>query len=189
MSMSPTAPVRVLGIAGSLRQGSYNKGALRAAVALAPEGMTIETFDLAGIPVYDGDVEAKGAPAPVTDLWKRMAATHAVLFVTPEYNFGIASPMKNAVDWISRDPAKAYQGKPAAVMGASRGVLGTARAQYQLRQSMVMLDMHPVNKPEVFIGAAPTKFDEAGNLTDQPTKDFIAQLLVALRDWTRKIGD
>lgn len=188
MSMSPTAPVRVLGIAGSLRHASYNKAALRAALELVPEGMTIETFDLAPIPMYDGDLEAKGVPASVTDLWKRVAATDALLFVTPEYNFSMAGPMKNAVDWISRDPAKAFAGRPAAMMGASRGVLGTARAQYHLRQSMVLLDMHPVNKPEVFIGAAHTKFDEAGKLTDQPTRDFIAQLLVALRDWTRRIG-
>lgn len=188
MSMSPTAPVRVLGIAGSLRQGSYNKAALRAAVALAPEGLSIDTFDIKPLPMYDGDVEAAGAPAAVTDLWKRVAATDAILFVTPEYNFSMSGPTKNTVDWISRDPAKAFAGKPTAMMGASRGATGTARAQYHLRQSMVLLDMHPVNKPEVFIGAAHTKFDEAGNLTDPGTRDFIAQLLVALRDWTRKIG-
>jgi len=188
MSMSPTSVVRVLGIAGSLRAASYNRAALRAAQALAPEGMTIEIFDLAPLPMYDGDLEAKGVPAPVAELWAKMAASHAVLFVTPEYNFSMSGPTKNCVDWISRDPAKAFLGKPAAIMGASRGVTGTARAQYHLRQSMVLLDMHPVNKPEVFIGAAHTKFDAQGNLTDQPTRDFIGQLLAALRDWTRKIG-
>jgi len=185
--MVSSAPIRVLGIAGSLRAASFNKGALRYAQSVAPEGMSIDIFDLAPVPLYNGDLEPN-PPEGVKALWKAMADHHAVLFVTPEYNFSMAAPTKNAIDWISRDPGRAFAGKPCAMMGASRGVLGTARAQFHLRQSLVILDMHPVNMPQVYIGGAPEKFDEAGNLTDQPSKDFIAQLLVALRDWTRKIG-
>ena len=187
MSISPTETVRVLGIAGSLRAGSYNKGALRHAQANAPEGLAIDIFDLDHVPLYNGDHEAR-PPEPVKALWRAVADHHAVLFVTPEYNFSMAGPMKNAIDWISRDPAKPFLGKACAMMGASRGILGTARAQFHLRQSLVILDMHPVNVPQVYIGSAPDKFDAAGNLTDQPTKTFIGQLLVALRDWTRKVG-
>jgi chromate reductase len=187
MAMSPNAPVRVLGIAGSLRAGSYNRGALRYAQSVAPEGLTVDIFELKPLPLYDADMEAN-APQAARDLWKAVADHHAILFVTPEYNFSMAAPMKNAIDWISRDPAKAFAGKPCAMMGASRGILGTARAQFHLRQSLVILDMHPVNVPQVYIGSAPDKFDKDSNLTDQASKDFIAQLLVALRDWTWKIG-
>ena len=188
MPMSPNAPVRVLGIAGSLRAGSFNKGALRYAQSAVPEGLTLDSFDLAPLPLYNGDLEAN-PPEGVKALWKAMADHHAVLFVTPEYNFSIAAPMKNAIDWISRDPGRAFAGKACAMMGASRGILGTARAQFHLRQSLVILDMHPVNVPQVYIGSAPDKFDAEGNLKDQASKDFIGRLLVALRDWTRKIGD
>jgi|SRR5579862_8850330 len=187
MPMSPNAPVRVLGVAGSLRAASYNRAALRFAQANVPEGLSIDIFDLGPVQLYNGDLEAN-PPQPVRDLWKAVADHHAILFVTPEYNFSMSSVTKNMVDWMSRDPAKPFLGKPCAIMGASAGATGTARAQYHLRQSMVLLDMHPVNKPEVFIGAAHTKFDKDGNLTDQGSKDFIGQLLVALRDWTRKIG-
>lgn len=187
MSMSPNAPVRVLGIAGSLRAGSYNRGTLRYAQSVAPEGLSIDIFDLKPVPLYDADLDAN-PPAGVKALWQAVADHHAILFVTPEYNFSMAAPMKNAIDWISRDPAKPFLGKPCAMMGASRGLLGTARAQFHLRQSLVILDMHPVNVPQVYIGSAPDKFDKDSNLTDQASKDFIAQLLVALRDWTRKIG-
>ncbi|HEY1720174.1 MAG TPA: NAD(P)H-dependent oxidoreductase [Magnetospirillaceae bacterium] len=186
MSHDSARPIRVLGIAGSLRAGSYNKAALRAAIALAPASMTIETFDIAPLPVYNADMTIP--PPAVQELIDKVTAADAILFVTPEYNFSIPGGLKNAIDWFSRDPNKGFAGKPVGIMGASGGPLGTARAQYHLRQTCVFLDMHPVNKPEVFIGMAHTKFDAEGNLTDEATKTFIGQLLVSLDHWTRKIG-
>ena len=187
MSQGSTRTIRVLGIAGSLRAGSYNKAALRAAIALAPAGMTIETFDIAPLPFYNADIATPTPPA-VADLIAKVTAADAILFAMPEYNFSVPGAMKNALDWFSRDPNRGFAGKPVAIMGASGGPLGTARGQYHLRQICVYLDMHPVNKPEVFIGMAQHKFDADGNLTDEATKTFIGQLLVALDHWTRKIG-
>jgi chromate reductase len=116
-----------------------------------------------------------------------IAASDAVLFVTPEYNRSIPGALKNAIDWASRPPDVPLLGKPVAMLGASPGILGTARAQYHLRQCCVFLDMHPVNKPEVFIAQAASKFDAQGRLTDQTARDLIGQLLVALRDWTIRL--
>jgi len=179
--------VTVLGIAGSLRQGSLNRAALRAAQVLAPEGVSVEVFDLDGIPVYNQDDEMP-PPGRVAELKARVRAADAILFVTPEYNYSIPGVLKNAIDWGSRPYGDScWQGKPVAVMGASPGFLGTARAQYHLRQCFVFLDMHALNKPEVMIGGAPQKFDAAGNLTDEQTRKSIQDLLAALAAWTRRL--
>ncbi len=181
-------PVRILGIAGSLRRESYNRAALRAATELVPEGASIETFELDGIPGFNQDEESQ-PPAKVTELKKRIREADAVLIVTPEYNYSIPGVLKNAIDWASRPYGdSAWNGKPAAIMGASVGTIGTARAQYHLRQMMVFLNMFPVNQPEVMIGNASERFDAQGNLTDEATKDFIRQLLQNLVEWTRRIG-
>ena len=181
-------PVRILGIAGSLRHESYNRAALRAATELVPEGASIETFELDGIPGFNQD-EEQTPPAKVTELKKRIREADAILIVTPEYNYSIPGVLKNAIDWASRPYGdSAWNGKPAAIMGASIGTIGTARAQYHLRQMMVFLNMFPVNQPEVMIGNASERFDAEGNLTDDATKDFIRQLLQNLVDWTRRIG-
>ncbi len=181
-------PVRILGIAGSLRRESYNRAALRAATELAPEGATIETFELDGIPGFNQD-EERNPPAKVVELKKRIREADAILFVTPEYNYSIPGVLKNAIDWASRPYGdSAWSGKPAAIMGASVGTTGTARAQYHLRQMMVFLNMFPINQPEVMIGNASERFDAEGNLTDDGTKEFIRQLLQNLADWTRRIG-
>lgn len=184
---SDTRPIRVVGISGSLRAGSYNSAALRAAVALAPEGMTIETAEIGDLPLYNDDVRAAGYPAPVQRLRDQLAAADAILFVTPEYNYSIPGVLKNAIDWASRPPSQPFDNKPVAIMGASGGVLGSARAQYQLRQMLVFLNAFPLNKPEVMIGAAQSKFDEAGRLTDEPTREFIRSLLTALASWTERL--
>ena len=182
-------PIRILGIAGSLRQGSYNRGALRAATELVPEGATIEIFELEGIPGFNQD-EEQNPPEKVVELKRRIREADAILFVTPEYNYSIPGVLKNAIDWASRPYGdSAWNGKPAAIMGASVGAIATARAQYHLRQMMVFLNMFPVNQPEVMIGNAGEKFDEQGNLTDDTTKDFIRQLIQNLVDWTRRIGE
>jgi chromate reductase len=179
--------IKILGIAGSLRQASYNRGTLRAATELVPEDAEIEIFDLEGIPGFNQD-EEQNPPGKVAELKRKIREADAILFVTPEYNYSIPGVLKNAIDWASRPYGdSAWNGKPAAIMGASIGGIATARAQYHLRQMMVFLNMFPVNQPEVMIGNAGEKFDENGNLTDETTKDFIRQLLQNLVDWTRRI--
>jgi chromate reductase len=180
--------LKVLGISGSLRKGSYNTAALRAAQELAPAGVTIDIFDLAPIPIYNEDVKAAGFPAPVQELRQRIAAADALLIATPEYNYSMSGVLKNAIDWASRPPNHPFSDKPVAIMGASPGVTGTARAQYHLRQVCVFLDMHFVNKPEVMIGAAATKFDAEGRLTDETTRGFVRDLVAALAAWTRRLN-
>ena len=183
-----STPVSILGIAGSLRSESFNRAALRAATELVPEGATIETFELDGIPGFNQD-EEQNPPAKVTELKQRIREADAILIVTPEYNYSIPGVLKNAIDWASRPYGdSAWNGKPAAIMGASVGTIGTARAQYHLRQMMVFLNMFPINQPEVMIGNAHKRFDAEGNLTDDATKDFIRQLLQNLVEWTRRIG-
>jgi chromate reductase, NAD(P)H dehydrogenase (quinone) len=180
-------PIKILGIAGSLRRGSYNRAALRAAKALVPEDGTLDIFELDGIPGFNEDAE-KNPPAEVVELKKRVRAADAVLIVTPEYNYSIPGVLKNAIDWASRPYGdSAWEGKPVAVMGASVGVLGTARAQYHLRQCFVFLNMLPLNRPEVMIANAAEKFDADGNLKDETAKKLIAQLLRNLVDWTRLV--
>jgi chromate reductase len=180
-------PVRILGIAGSLRRDSYNRATLRAATELCPDGAAIETFELEGIPGFNQDDE-QNPPAKVVELKKLVREVNAILFVTPEYNYSVPGVLKNAIDWASRPYGdSAWSGKPAAIMGASVGAIGTARAQYHLRQMMVFLNMFPVNQPEVMIGNASERFDAQGNLTNDTAKQFIRQLLQNLVDWTRRI--
>ena len=181
-------PIRVLGIAGSLRRGSYNQAALRAAQQLAPEGMTIDIFDLNGIPLFNQDDE-KNPPPRVAEFKQQIRAADAILIVTPEYNYSVPGVLKNAIDWASRPYGdSAWQGKVAAVMGASPGTLGSARAQYHLRQMFVFLNMYAVNQPEVMISDAANRFDAAGNLTHEPTKQFIRDLLKSLADFTHRLS-
>lgn len=181
-------PIRILGIAGSLRHESYNRAALRTATTLVPAGARLEPFELDGIPVFNQD-EEQNPPAKVAELKRRIREADAILFVTPEYNYSVPGVLKNAIDWASRPYGdSAWNGKPAAIMGASPGAIGTARAQYHLRQILVYLNMFPINQPEVMIGNAAARFDKEGNLTDETTKDFIRQLLKNLVEWTRRIG-
>ena len=181
-------PVRILGIAGSLRRQSFNRAALRAAVELVPVGASIDVFELDGLPGFNQD-EEQNPPAKVTELKQRIREADAILFVTPEYNYSVPGVLKNAIDWASRPYGdSAWNGKPAAIIGASVGTIGTARAQYHLRQMMVFLNMFPINQPEVMIGNASERFDAQGNLTHAATKDFIRQLLQNLVEWTRRIA-
>jgi chromate reductase, NAD(P)H dehydrogenase (quinone) len=180
--------IRIIGIAGSLRRQSYNRAALRAATQLAPEGATVEIFELDGIPGFSEDDE-RNPPEKVVELKRRIRESDTVLFVTPEYNYSIPGVLKNAIDWASRPYGdSAWSGKPAAIMGASVGTIGTARAQYHLRQVMVFLNMFPINQPEVMIGAAHERFDAEGNLTDEATREYIRRLLESLVEWTRRIS-
>jgi chromate reductase len=179
--------VNILGFAGSLRKGSYNRALLRAAVALVPEDATLETFELEDIPPFNADLESS-PPEKVKEFKKKIKAADAVLIVTPEYNFSIPGVLKNAIDWASRPYGdSAWEGKPVAIMSASTGMLGGARAQYHLRQSFVFLKMYPVNSPEIFVTFANQKFDDRGNLLDEKTRELIKELLKALIAWTRKL--
>src|SRR4051812_9090033 len=181
-------PIQILGIAGSLRRQSYNRGALRAAKQLVPEGATLDLFELDGIPGFNQD-EEQNPPNKVVELKRRIRKADAILFVTPEYNYSVPGVLKNAIDWASRPYGdNAWNGKPVAIMGASVGNIATARAQYHLRQIFVFLNMHAINQPEVMIGKAAERFDADGNLTDDTTKQYIRKLLQNLVDWTRRIA-
>jgi chromate reductase len=179
--------LKILGIAGSLRKGSYNRSALRAAAKLVPQGAHLETFDLDTIPPFNSDLERE-LPYSVRAFKAAIQAADAILIVTPEYNYSVPGVLKNAIDWASRPYGdNAWDGKTVGVMGASTGLLGTVRAQYHLRQIFVFLNMFPVNKPEVMIAHADDKFDDDGNLTDQLTAQKIRELLEALVDWTKSL--
>ncbi len=181
------ADIRILGISGSLRKGSYNSAALKVAAGLMPAGARLEIFDISGIPLYNEDAKAQGYPEPVQRLREKIAAADGVVFATPEYNFSTSGVLKNAIDWASRPPEQPFDDKAVAIMGASGGVLGTARAQYHLRQIGVFLNMRFVNKPEVFIGGAASKFDAAGNLTDETAKGLIRNLMAELVTWSKRL--
>jgi chromate reductase len=180
--------VRILGIAGSLRRGSYNQAALRAAKLLVSENSEIDLFHLDDIPMFNEDDE-KRPPSPVLELKKRIRRADALLIVTPGYYYSIPGVLKNALDWACRPQGdSAWSGKAAAIMGVSLGAIGTARAQYHLRQILVALNLFTLNQPEVVIADAAHRFDEIGNLIHEPTKQLIRELLKNLVDWTRRIS-
>ncbi|MGE5268261.1 MAG: NADPH-dependent FMN reductase [Thiohalocapsa sp.] len=186
--MSERGGISVLGICGSLRRGSYNMAALRTAIALKPADMHVTVADISQIPLYNEDVRQQGFPPPVETLRRQIKEADALLFACPEYNYSMSGVLKNAIDWASRPPDQPFAGKPCAIIGAAAGMAGSARAQYDLRRSCVFLDMHPLNKPEVLIGQAQTKFDADGNFTDEAGKGFIRDLMAALAGWTRQIA-
>ena len=181
------APIRILGISGSLRKASLNTALLRANVELAPPGVTIEIADISAIPVYNEDVRTQGFPPSVEKLRTQIAEADGLLFVTPEYNYSVSGVMKNAIDWASRPPKQPFAGKPIGIQGASGGLGGTMRAQYHLRQTAVFLDMHVLNKPEVFVRTGGEKFDKDGVLVDEETRKVVRQHLEALAAWTRRL--
>jgi chromate reductase, NAD(P)H dehydrogenase (quinone) len=180
--------VRILGIPGSLRQASFNRAALRAAQERLPPEAALEIFDLHGIPPFSEDDEST-LPARVVELKTKVREADAILIATPEYNYSVPGVLKNAIDWASRPYGdNAWDGKPVAIMGASVGATGTARAQYHLRQMFVFLNMYPVNKPEVMISTAAQRFDERGRLVDEASRERIGRLLEALVVWTRRLA-
>ena len=180
--------MNVLGICGSLRKGSYNAMALRAAQKLAPQGMRLDIADISRIPLFNDDVRAAGEPAEVAALKAQIRAADAVLLVTPEYNFSIPGVLKNTLDWMSRPPEPPFDGKVVAIMGASPGPVGTARVQYDLRKVLVFMNSFTVNKPEVFISQCAGKFNADGDLTDETTAKFIVDLLQSLQKLKARVG-
>src|SRR6516165_8934746 len=186
--MSDAKGITVLGICGSLRKGSYNMAARRTAIEVKPPGMTIVIADISAFPLYNEDARAQGFPPVVEILRQQIKAADAMLFATPEYNYSMSGVLKTAIDWASRPPDQPFAGKPAAIMGAGAGMAGTAHAQGDLRRACVFLDVHSINKPEVRISQAHTKFDTNGGLTDDAARGFIRDMLVALESWTRQIS-
>lgn len=177
----------IIGFTGSLRRNSYNKAALNAASELLPEGVNLEIVDLARIPFFNEDLEAEGVPQVVVDFKKKIASADALLIATPEYNYSIPPVLKNALDWASRGTDSPLSGKPLAIMSASPGMFGGMRAQYHLRQVCVVLNLLPLNRPEVFIMNANTKFDSEGKLMDDYSRKAISRLLQALVDQVHEV--
>ncbi len=179
--------IKVLAFAGSLRKGSYNKALIRAAVELAPENVAIEVFDLEGIPPFNQEFESN-PPQRVKEFKDKIRNADALLIATPEYNYSVSGVLKNAIDSASRPKADTpLEGKPVAIMSASTGRFGGARAQYHLRQTFVFLNMQPVNRPEVMLSDAMHNVDATGNVTNEQTRQLIRQLIEALAAWTIKL--
>ena len=177
-----------LGISGSLRRQSLNTAALRACTGLLPPGVTMDLADISAIPLYNEEIREQGLPASVLSLREQILKADALVIATPEYNYSMPCVLKNAIDWASRPPSQPFEGKPIALMSASPGGFGGARAQYQLRQVFIYLNGLILNRPEAMISAAHTKFDAQGGLTDPTAADQLKALLAALVDWTHLIS-
>ncbi|HEX7028894.1 MAG TPA: NAD(P)H-dependent oxidoreductase [Gammaproteobacteria bacterium] len=179
----------ILGMVGSLRKGSFNRGLMEAARERLPEGANLTVADIGNLPLFSEDLESD-MPSAVRTLKQQVERANAVLIATPEYNYSVPGVLKNAIDWASRPYGQnSFNGKPVAIMGASIGMLGTARAQYHLRQMFVFLNMYPVNQPEVMLPFASQNFDSEGKLTNETTGRLIGELLEALVGWSRRVGD
>jgi len=179
--------LRILGFAGSLRVGSYNRALLRAATELLPDGTTLEIFDLNGIPPFNQDLEMNMF-AKVKEFKSKIREADAILIATPEYNYSVPGVLKNAIDSASRPYGdNPFNDKPVAIISASVGMLGGARAQYHLRQTFIFLNMYPINTPEVIVPFAQNKFDANGKLIDEDTRRFLKQLLENLANWTKRL--
>ncbi|MBI3789427.1 MAG: NAD(P)H-dependent oxidoreductase [Gemmatimonadetes bacterium] len=182
-----TAPLRVLAVCGSLRQGSMNRALLRAAIELAPAGLAITFWDRAGeLPLYNADLDVDPRPEPVASLRAACADAQAILFVSPEYNYSIPGVLKNLIDWGSRpQPDPPLKNKPAAVMGASTGISGTMRMQYHLRQVAVILNAPMMPQPEVILPRAVERFGPDGRLADDSTRALVKRFMAAFEQWAR----
>lgn len=176
--------IKILGFAGSLREGSFNKALLRNANRVVPDNSSLEIFELDGIPPFNQDTE-KDMPEKVREFKSKIKGADAILISTPEYNYSVPGVLKNAIDSASRPYGdNPFDGKPVAIMSASIGMLGGARAQYHLRQIFVFLNMYPINRPEVMVNFAADKFDSNGDLMDETSKKLIGELIQNLVDWT-----
>lgn len=184
--------ILIMGFGGSLRKHSFNWNLLEAAVKLAPAGARLEVFsrnDLERVPLFNQDME--WSPPDVVRKFKNtVKKSDSILISTPEYNFSFPGFLKNVIDWASRpDEDNVFIGKPVAIMSASTGIFGGIRAQLQLRQTLLALNMYPLNRPIVAVGNAATKIDENGHITDEKTKKRIEELLEALVEWTKRLKE
>ena len=181
------ADLKILGISGSLRKGSLNTAALRTCAELMPAGMTMTYARLDDIPLFNQDVFDAGLPESAKRFRAEVAAADGLLIASPEYNFSLSGALKNAIDWASRPPNQSFQDKPVAIFSATTGPLGGPRNQYDLRRILIQLWAHPLPRPEVFIGAANTKFDGNGKLTDETTRKFLTELLAGFKEWIARM--
>ncbi len=173
----------LIGIAGALRQGSFNAALLRAACELAPPGLELEAQSIRGVPLYDGDVEAAGLPAPVTALKERLAAADGLLLVTPEYNHSVPGVLKNAIDWMTRPAAdikRVFGGKVVGVIGASTGARGTILSQTAWLPVFRTLRMRPYFEQALYVAGAAKLFAPDGKLTDEDTRTRLRSYLEGL---------
>ncbi|MCG8155266.1 NAD(P)H-dependent oxidoreductase [Brenneria goodwinii] len=179
------ANINLIGISGSLRQKSTNKGLLRAAQSVLPANVSLDIADLSDVPFYNADISTQ--PESVQRIIQQVKKADGLVLACTEYNYSMAPALKNILDWLSRDEDKTLlAGKPVAIMGSGGG-MGTSRAQYHLRQVCVFLDLHPLNKPEVFSNAYSDSFDADGNLIDEKIKGLISQQISALADTISKV--
>ena len=179
--------MRILGISGSLRKGSFNTAALRAAVALLPENVEMEVITLGDLPLFNQDLELD-LPVNVRDFKVKIKAADALLISSPEYNYSISGVLKNAIDWGSRPRGNnSFDAKPGAILGASSGRFGTARAYYDLHKICSGLNILLMNYPQILISDGKKKFDESGKLIDQETSDKLKIFVDALVEWTGKL--
>ena len=180
--------IRLLGISGSLRRGSYNTALLRAAEALSPQDVGLEMFDLSDLPLYNGDLEAGGDPVSVSDLKRAIREADGIVFASPEYNHSFSGVMKNVIDWASRDRGPgSLAGKPVTIVGAG-GMSGTARAQMHLENVLSETGSLVMTKPGVLIANPWDRFDADGRLEDEGTREVIADHIRKFRDWVLDIG-
>lgn len=178
----------ILGMVGSLRKGSFNKGLMEAARERLPEGVSLTVADIGRLPLFSEDLESDMPPAART-LKQQVERADAILIATPEYNYSVPGVLKNAIDWASRPYGKnSFNNKPVAIMGTSIGMLGSGRAQYHLRQMFVFLNMHPVNQPEIMLPFASQNFDSEGKLTNETTGRLIKELLESLVGWSHRMN-
>ena len=181
-------PFRIVALAGSLRQGSYNRGLLRAAEELAPEWVEVQFFDIGTLPFFNEDVEAAGDPEPVRRFKEAIRNANAVLIATPEYNGAVPGVLANAIDWASRPTSQSVlRNKPVAVMGAVLGRSGSVNAQMALRGVLSRVGAIVVPDPQVLVPRASKLFDEQVNLRDEDTREEIRQLIEAMANWCRRV--
>lgn len=178
---------KIIAFSGSLRAASFNTMAIKAAQQLAPAGCEIELIDYSGLPLYNQDHADQSTPPLVLDIAEKVRAADAILWATPEYNHSLPGALKNLIDWLSRQTPQPLAGKPAAIISASMGLLGGARVQAHLRQILVCLDVHVLNKPEIMMGQAHEKFDSEGHLQDTITQELIAAQMQALCAFSQQL--
>ena len=186
-SVRDGSQVRILGLSGSTRKGSFNTALLHASKELLPENTTLEIHDLSGLPLFSQDIEHDLTPA-IRTFKQKIREADTILFASPEHNYSITAVMKNAIEWGNRPPGdRSWKGKTAGIISASSGPRGGVRSQMHLRQIMVDMDMYPIDTPQLLVGDAETKFDRNLNLIDEQTRKILRDLLVSLSDWTRRL--
>lgn len=182
-----TPPKTVAVLVGSLRKASFNRRVAKVLAEIAPPSLNLQIVEIGELSLYNEDVEAAGAPTPWTDFRAKIAAAHAVLFVTPEYNRSMPAALKNALDVGSRPYGQSvWNGKPGAVVSVSLGAVGGFGANHHLRQSLVFLNVPAMAQPEAYIGGAAALFKDQGALTNDGTRAFLTTFMAAFAAWVEK---